>query len=94
MGASQPSGQSESLYRYIKKGEINDPNNFRGITLVSCFSKLFTSVLNQRLKQWAVENDTITDAQFGFKANHSTVDAVLILTSLRNVETETAARRR
>ena len=62
-----------------KKGEINDPNNYRGITLVSCFSKLFTSVLNQRLKQWAVDNDTITDAQFGFKANHSTVDAVFIL---------------
>ena len=34
-----------------KKGDVNDPNNNRGITLVSCFAKLFTTVLNNRLKQ-------------------------------------------
>lgn len=62
-----------------KKGDINDPNNYRGITLVSCFAKLFTSILNNRLKQWSSENDVITDAQFGFKSNHSTIDAIFIL---------------
>ena len=28
-----------------KKGDIDDPSNYRGITLVCCFAKLFTSLL-------------------------------------------------
>ena len=66
----------------FKKGEKNDPANYRGITLVSCLGKLFTNILNERLKSWATENNVITDAQFGFKADHSTVDAIFILQSL------------
>jgi len=30
----------------FKKGDSFDPNNYRGITLVSCFAKLFTVVIN------------------------------------------------
>ena len=52
-----------------KRGDITDPNNYRGITLISCFAKLFTSILNERLKQWAETNDILTDAHFGFKPN-------------------------
>ena len=65
-----------------KKGDVNDPNNYRGITLVSCFAKVYTTVLNNRLKQRTTENEVITDAQFGFKSNHSTIDAVFILKHL------------
>ena len=31
-----------------KKGETSNPNNYRGITLINCFAKLFTSVINNR----------------------------------------------
>ena len=34
---------------YKNKGDIDDPNNYRGISLLSCFGKLFTSYLNRRL---------------------------------------------
>ena len=37
---------------YKKKGDADDTNNYRGITLISCFAKLFTSVINNRLKIW------------------------------------------
>ena len=30
---------------YKNKGEINDPDNYTGISLLSCFGKLFTSIL-------------------------------------------------
>ena len=34
---------------YKNKGSVNDPDNYRGITLLSFFSKLFTSALNYRI---------------------------------------------
>jgi hypothetical protein len=35
---------------YKNKGSPDDPNNYRGITILSCLGKLFTSVLGDRLK--------------------------------------------
>ena len=64
-----------------KKGDSTEPSNYRGITLVSCFGKLFTVIVNERLKKWALQNDIVTDAQFGFKADYSTIDAIFILES-------------
>jgi len=37
----------------FKTGNDNDVNNVRGITLISCFSKLFTIVIYRRLGTWA-----------------------------------------
>ena len=68
----------------FKKGNINDPNNYRGITIISCLGKLFTSVLNSRLLAWDKEYNIITDAQFGFKPGLGTVDAIFVLQSLIN----------
>ena len=34
---------------YMQKGSCDDPNNYRGITIFSCFGKLFTSVIKNRL---------------------------------------------
>ena len=65
-----------------KKGSTEDTNNYRGITLISCLGKLFTSVINQRLIKWSTENDISTDTQFGFKSGHSTVDAIFVLQNL------------
>jgi len=39
-------------------------------------------ILNERLKSWAEKNDVMSDAQFGFKYNFSTVDPVFILHAL------------
>jgi len=50
-----------------KKGDKNDVNNYRGITLLSCFSKLFTTVLDNRVVTFCNSNTCISDAQFGFK---------------------------
>ena len=41
-------------------------------------------IINERLKAWATKNNIITDAQFGFKADYNTVDAIFILESLVN----------
>ena len=51
---------------------------------MSCFGKLFTIIISERLKKWALQNNIISDAQFVFKAVYSNVDAIFILESLIN----------
>jgi hypothetical protein len=65
-----------------KKGNIKDVNNYRGITLVSCLAKLFTTIVNKRVEQFCNEHNIISDAQFGFRKGRSTVDAIFVLMSL------------
>ena len=36
-----------------KKGDVNNVNNYRGITLLSVLGKLFSRLLNNRLIEWA-----------------------------------------
>ena len=43
------------------------------------FGKLFTSVLNNRLVTFDDTNNVISDAQFGFRKQMSTIDAIFIL---------------
>ena len=66
----------------FKKGDKNDVNNYRGITLMSHLSKLFTTILNNRLRNVSSTYNIISDAQFGFKPGFSTVDASFALQSL------------
>ena len=75
-----PHTWSESIIvPILKEGDVSDPNNYRGISLVSCFCKLFTSILNQRLLSWADKDNIITDAQFGFQPQKGTAEAIFCL---------------
>ena len=48
----------------FKKGDENDVNNFRGVTLVSCLSKLFTAVLNKKVNDWSEKYNTVSKKGF------------------------------
>ena len=65
-----------------KKGDKNNSNNYRGITLLSNFGKLFTSILTHRVDKWSEDNNFLSDSQFGFRKGLSTVDAVFVLHNL------------
>lgn len=80
-----PKVLSEALIVPIfKKGDTTDPGNYRGISLLSNVLKLFTSILNTRLSKWAEDNNILSDAQFGFRPNMGTVDAIFALQSIIN----------
>ncbi|VDI46956.1 Hypothetical predicted protein [Mytilus galloprovincialis] len=70
------------LIPIFKKGNPDDPGNYRGISLVSHLGKLFTSLINSRLITWCKINNTLTDAQFGFRPGYGTSDAIFCLHSL------------
>lgn len=42
-------------------------DKYRRITLVSGLSKIFASLLNDRLRNWSKAYNVTSDAQFGFK---------------------------
>ena len=71
---------------YIKplyKGDgAPDPGNYRGITVMSCLSKLFNSILNNTLQNYLDTNKITNPCQIGFQPNARTVDQLFILRTL------------
>jgi len=65
-----------------KKGDDKNPDNYRGITLLSIVSKIFTRILNSRLYSWAEDTDKISSEQAGFRRGFSTIDHIFTLTSI------------
>ena len=69
------------LILFHKKGDPNNPLNYRGIALCNCISKLFTSILANRLEKWAYENGYLNKFQNGFCRGRSCTDNIYILQS-------------
>ena len=67
---------------YKNKGDPLQPENYRPITILSCFGKLFTAVLNSRLNDFLNEHDTLEENQAGFRAGYSTCDNIFVLHAL------------
>ena len=66
----------------FKKGDRDLCDNYRGISLLSITSKVFTSVINNRLYNWAEENQKINEEQAGFRKSYSTIDHIYTLHSM------------
>ena len=65
-----------------KKGDINSCDNYRPIWLTSLFSKLYTNILNKRLKEFTFLNNIIPEEQAGFREGYSTTDHIFTLYSM------------
>lgn len=59
----------------FKKGNKTDPSNYRPISLISSFSKLFERVMATRLMEYLETNQLLDDAQHGFRSGKSVVTA-------------------
>ena len=62
-----------------KGGDINDINNYRPISVLTQFNRLFERILASRLMDFFEKNEIITSKQFGFMKKHSTEHAILDL---------------
>ena len=70
---------------YKNKGDKMDVNNYRGITILSCLGKLFTSVINARLNKYADEVELINENQTGFRKKYSTIDHMFLLKNIIDI---------
>ena len=73
------SGEHKSVH---KSGPRNEPNNYRGITLLNVMGKLFTAILCDRITQWAIARQLLPEIQFGFRKNRRTTDCIFIVNTL------------
>ncbi len=56
--------------------------NYRGITLASSVYKIYCSILNHRLNQWAEANGLVEDEQNGFRKSRSCQDHLSSLATI------------
>ncbi|UYV83271.1 hypothetical protein LAZ67_23000348, partial [Cordylochernes scorpioides] len=70
------------VHPIYKSGDKNNPTNYRGIALCSNISKLFTTILRNRLNNWIEKREIILENQAGFRKNRSCTDHIILLNSL------------
>jgi len=60
-----------------KKGDRMNPTNYRPISLLTSFSKIFENSLYIRLTEHFNSNKLLAGNQFGFRKGVATEDAIL-----------------
>ena len=63
---------------YKNKGDKHIPGNYRGITILNSFSKLFTCLVNERLTKYVETNSLLLENQAGFRKGYSTTDHIFL----------------
>ncbi|XP_015121854.1 uncharacterized protein LOC107044476 [Diachasma alloeum] len=79
LGVVPNSWTSMVLCMIHKKGDVSDPLNYRGIALVNNITKVFTSILNDRLYAWAEAHHVIPEEQAGFRQRRGAMDNITTL---------------
>lgn len=70
---------------YKGKGDRLNVDNYRGITVLSCLGKLFTSIINDRIQTFLDDNNLLGNEQAGFRQGNSTTDHVFTLHCLIDI---------
>ena len=70
---------------YKNKGSMNDPDNYRGITLLSCVGKFFTACLNNRITNFLESAGVLGCEQAGFRDGYSTMDHIFTLHAIIDI---------
>ena len=60
----------------FKKGDSQIFDNYRPISLIPIFGKIFEKLIYSRMYSFLISQSIIYDKQFGFRKGHSTAHAV------------------
>jgi hypothetical protein len=63
----------------FKGGDRKNPANYRPISLLTSFSKIFETIISSRRNQHIYDNNIVADEQFGFRHQSSTTEASFTL---------------
>jgi uncharacterized OsmC-like protein len=76
---------TKSIIKPIPRGSQSDPYvpmHYRGISLLSCVSKLYTSILNKRIKDYCELVEIYVEEQNGFRTGRSCTEHIFTLNSV------------
>ena len=76
---------TKAIIAPIPKSSQADPKiplNYRGISLLCNFAKLYSGILNKRLLSYLEANNKLVDEQNGFRPDRSCLDHVFSLTTI------------
>ena len=63
----------------FKSDNETDPNNYRPISLLSCFNRIFEKFVFKRLKSFIDERKIISSSQYGFKVTQRNMHFLILL---------------
>ncbi len=63
-----------------RKGNRSNPSNYRPVALLSCLSKSFETILNEKIHMHLSASNLLSDCQYGFCKGRSTGDLAFFLT--------------
>ena len=66
----------------FKSDDKSDPGNYRGIGVLSCLGKFFSSIVNQRLVDFLEKKKILHPSQIGFLKDNQTADHIFTLRTL------------
>ena len=61
----------------FKTDDETEPNNYRPISLLSNFNRIFEKLIYKRMKVFIDEEDILCRSQYGFREEHSTQHAII-----------------
>ena len=62
----------------FKKGDKSNPGNYRPVSLTSIICKLFESFIKKALNEHFINNNILSNHQFGFVSGRSTITQLLV----------------
>ena len=65
----------------FKKGKMNNPCNYRPISVIPTVAKIFEKIVYDQLYNYLNENNLLTSCQSGFRSLHSTLTALIDTTN-------------
>ena len=65
-----------------KSDDETDPGNYRPISLLSIFNRIFEKLMYRQLKNFLDKNDILFKSQYGFREKHSTRHAVIDIVNI------------
>ena len=74
----------------FKNGKRDEPTNYRPISILSCFSKIFEKIIYRRLISFLNKHNVIQKTQYGFQKKLSTNQAIIdvVTNSLENINSK------
>ena len=73
----RPSLKHAKIIPVFKNEDESDPNNYRPISLLSVFNRIFEKITYKRLKSFIDKYDILSKSQYGFREKCSTQHALI-----------------